>query len=60
MRVKEEIIETRNLRVVNFCCKRMKYQIDIGNITFTETGFFIFDNQGFDYCLFCGKKIDYE
>ena len=60
MRVKEEIIEVRNLRVVNYCCNNMKYQIDIGHFTFSATGFFIYDKHGISYCPFCGKRIDYE
>ena len=60
MKVIEEIIKTTDIRVVNYCCNSMKYQIDAGKITFSATGFFIFDSYGISYCPFCGKKIDYE
>ena len=60
MKVVEEIIEVKNIRVANFCCNSMKYQIDVGRVTFSSTGFFIFRSYGISYCPFCGKKINYE
>ena len=46
--------------VENYCCPAMKYHIDIKHITFDEIGFFLFGCHGFEYCPFCGEKINYK
>ncbi|MBE3114106.1 MAG: hypothetical protein IMZ59_01140 [Actinobacteria bacterium] len=60
MRIVDRIIEINNTVVENYCCNSMKYQIDVGAVKFSSTGFFIFGTYGISYCPFCGKKIDYE